>query len=399
MYRKRDGALVAWCVAAMWATHWGWLACAGHAGPISPATAGELDRIEEAQKANRAKCKDLLVTGKASTRHTQDFRLRHDQITFKYYELGGKRRIDESHSTASSFVDTAGKTYRMAFDGSRTLSYMVGSDAAEIGIAGLFKSRASIAFLENLVAGDAWEGHLGHVRFLRDRGWDSQAETMQVERDEKGGVAQQRITYESRRGEGTTRYEWVVDESRGCEVVSARATSAYPDGKPLSETEASYEVREVSAGVFRVVAGRSRQTRYDTKGKAVVTEQSVEADTATANAGEVEAALLTLAGMEVPDDTLVTDSTIRPARQYRHSAPTPRSQDGDRGYASVSVSPGATASGLDSSSSSPGWEDALDRWFWPLVCAVVIIILVAIVLLMRSSTEKPNKHARRPYSG
>ena len=297
-----------------------------HAEPVSDETRQLLDHIMKEYDANRARTLDLRLTGTITEARLWDGNVVSGQGDFQYYRLGQKMRTDVTQSQDSPMLTLGvgpGHTLRLALNNDRTLRHEPGTTFGNISPPVNFQEWSASKYLDNLARSRAWSNHMDHVRFLLERGWDPQRESIQVETRQEDGQTLLVIHYETTRGGSLGTYTWVVDPRRGYEVVHATDTRGWAP----ELWEAEYDVREVSPGVWRSVGTKINVTDPTNEASPPIMQIEMTCESVAANTGLVDEAMFTLAGMGLPKRALVQDDTFDPPLRYFLGDPPLRQRD------------------------------------------------------------------------
>jgi len=290
------------------------------AEPILEDTLKLLDHIITGFEANRARIHDIKMSGKFSFGIETHDGFKTSDGGFQFYQLGEKLRTDESESMYVALNPRMkGQAYRLAFNNGRTLDYEVGTKFASLGPSTKFFS-STYSYMDTLRHSNSWKNNVDSLRFLLQRGWDPQKESIRVESRQEDGRSLLVVHYESTRGVTLYTDTWVFDPQRGYEVI--RDTTTGMEAGKVAGTieprlwEATYDVREVSPGVWRSVGTNLRVTDPNNPQQPQKMEVRITCDSVAANTGTVEESLFTFEGMGVPKGALVQDDSFDPPLRY-----------------------------------------------------------------------------------
>jgi hypothetical protein len=280
-----------------------------------------LQTIISAYKDNRSKISDLMIQGRVDyfrgTGHDEP----DDSVDFQYFQLGEKRRIDQSYPQHFAGESWAGRTFIYAFDGKNTLSFI-----PERLVGGIDKPRryhldSEITPLDTHERVAKWRNHVEHIEHLLRRGWKPDKESIKVSTVYEDGKALFKVVYRSTRGGGLTSQDWIFDPARGYEVTRVSKSSTFPDGRPFNKIEASYDIRQVHPGIWRAVAVEHREESWIESGKLPDLAIKIHPASVVTNSGHVDEGAFTFEGIGLTNETMVTDRTVSPHVDYVYGAP------------------------------------------------------------------------------
>jgi hypothetical protein len=172
--------------------------------------------------------------------------------------------------------------------------------------------------LDSLAITPSWSNNIEHIEHLLSRGWNSEKQEIKVVPITEGDRTLLEIDYQSTRGGGLTKTQWVFDPAKGYEIVRASSSSTYPNGNPMGRTEAVYDVNEISPGIWKAVGVEFSQTNLERNGAKHTGEKIVEIDNVKINTGTISNDMFELHGMGAKDGDLITDRTVIPEIDYEY---------------------------------------------------------------------------------
>jgi len=289
---------------------------------IDQKTREMLDTIIAGYRSNRARLSDLTMSGSILTIQGEGENQTKLETTYNYYELGDKRRIDESYPADMGVPMLAGRTKILTFTGKGTLQYYSGhqlyKDSASVNEVHKFHMSSNITYLDTISQTRSWRSHMGHIQHLLDRGWRPETQTIDVETVNRQGSALLQITYKTK---GTIEYVYTVDPHRGYEATEVVRKTDYETGMPYRRTIATYQISEVLPGVWRPTGGTLVFDHWDQSGNNTHTILQIKSERVSANTGTINGELFTFEGMGLRPGSLVEDRTVKPPVRYQYGGP------------------------------------------------------------------------------
>jgi len=286
-----------------------------NAEPVGERTSELLNAIIDGYRDSQAQLQDFQMEGNVRTAPPDG---KGEEVAFLYFQLGDKVRVDASYSPDSA---RKGRTYRWVRANGRSLCYIPQTGSARVLPAAKLHMQNDLAYLDALAISRSWYTHVGHIEHLLHRGWEPDKENMLVRSEQADtGELLLHVQYTSTRGGGNTRCDWFFAPNRGYKVVEAEASGTYPDGKPLWQARARYEVRQVAPGLWRPVGVEMDSESWDPEGKSTVVHRVIETSQIAANTGNVQETMFTLGGLGVQPGAIVTDFTRTPPGDFEYLA-------------------------------------------------------------------------------
>jgi hypothetical protein len=292
-----------------------------NSGEIEPKTKEILDTIIAGYRANRARIKDLAMTGTSQTTVSQGENVTEfKKLNFEYFQLGDKKRVDykfTKESDVGEFAKT--KEIRWAFTGKSSLCYITGNQFASVGDSTAFHMMSPLTILDTPFITRAYNDFASQIEFYLGR-WDPMKEEIQVINIKHEGRALLKVTYSSNRG-GRNVIEWIVDPLKGFKRLSEKWENYNTkDDSQFHKTDASYSVIEIAPNIWQTI-GCNMSTHRGEKGKNRIVTQIIQPLSYIANTGKVTDSLFTLEGLEVTPGMIVADNTFDPPQTYILGAP------------------------------------------------------------------------------
>jgi hypothetical protein len=289
---------------------------------IDQQTREMLDAIMAGHRNNRAGLSDFTMSGNILTVRGEGENQVKLETTYKYYELGEKRRIDEAYPEDMGVPIVAGHTKILAFTGKSSLQYYSGhglyKDSASVNQPHKFHTSSSLTHLDTIAITKSWRSHLGHIQRLLDKTWQPDIQTMDVKTINRQGEALLQVTYKST---GRIEYVYTVDPQRGYEVSQVEHKNAYETGKPYKKKVAKYQISEVLPGIWRATGAKLVFDHWDKDGKHTHVTKQIDSNDVSANTGSINDEFFTLRGMGVRPGSLVQDRTLKPPLRYTYDGP------------------------------------------------------------------------------
>lgn len=301
------------------------------AGEIDPRTRSMLDTIFAGYRSNRAKITDLTMTGSSHKIHKQGEMEFEEDLAYKYYELGEKKRLDTTFPEDIPDAHMAGRTQSLVYAGDCTLAYGgwtgPGVIMASVRAPGSFGATSRSTVLDNAMISGRWDSHAGLIELLCNvTPWGPKVRDIRVDTITEDGEVFLQVTfnkYPTEAEKSIGQSVWKFAPERGYEVVEATMSSFRSEGDPSRKTHAVYDVCEVSPGVWRSVGARQIIDEWpdDDRRLHIHVEKEFKHETAAANTGSVQDDFFTFKGIGLPEGAYVRDFTVNPPVKYQYAGP------------------------------------------------------------------------------
>jgi hypothetical protein len=296
------------------------------AGEIDPRTRAMLETLFAGYRSNRAKITDFTMAGSYHEIHKQDGQERERTIGYKYYESEEKKRLDEFFPEDSPIPGLPGRTRFLVDTGEGTLTHVTPIHEEETVAAGIhwplkFHQQSKITRLDCSIISAHYKSHVGQIRRMLEREWDPQTQNLTVNTITRNGesLLEVRHEYHSNKDKKTVQQNWIFAPERGYEVLEVDCDLSFANGDPMLKVQASYEVREVSPGIWRSAGAELVSDEWEEDGTHAHVERQFKSENVSVNDGSVNSGFFTFEGIGLPSGAYVTDFTVNPPITYQYN--------------------------------------------------------------------------------